>query len=322
MTSVRRLVGDLRQLACVRRIALDDGPERDVRALAFSTGGGLDFWVLSDRSLDIGPLWCDGRPVAWQSGAGFRSPALHDPEGDGGRGFNRSFSGFLVTCGLDHVRQPRGPHPLHGRLPYTPARLLAYGEDWEREEPVLYCEGEIAQVCYGGEFLVLRRRIEALVGGRSIRIADRVENRAAAPAAHALLYHVNVGHPALAPGTVVSLGDTVLARPRMLPDVDAASHSFSVPAGPGPRATCRLKTQTGAGVFVLSVTQSVETLPHLQIWQDLRPHACVLGIEPCTGPRGPDASSVDEPVLGPGQSRAYELRIRFEGTPPPIGGAP
>ena len=83
------LAGDLRQLASVRRIVLDDGPERGVRALAFSTGGGLDFWVLVDRSLDIGPLWYRGVPVAWQSPSGFRSPYLHDAERDRGLGFNR-----------------------------------------------------------------------------------------------------------------------------------------------------------------------------------------------------------------------------------------
>jgi hypothetical protein len=67
-------VGDPRQFASVRRITLDDGPERGVRALAFSTGGGLDFWVLSDRSLDIGPLWWRGACVA---GAGrFPKPGL------------------------------------------------------------------------------------------------------------------------------------------------------------------------------------------------------------------------------------------------------
>ena len=104
---LRAKVGDLRQFASVRRITLDDGVERGVRALAFSSGGGLDFWALSDRSLDIGPLWWKGMPVAWQSMAGFRSPALHDPEEDGGRGYSRTNSGFLVTCGLDHIRQPR-----------------------------------------------------------------------------------------------------------------------------------------------------------------------------------------------------------------------
>ena len=123
--SIRTRSGDLRQFAAVRRITLDDGPERGVRALAFSTGGGLDFWVLSDRSLDIGPLWWRGLPLAWQAPTGFSSPALHDAEGDQGFGFNRSFSGFLVTCGLDHIRQPADGHPLHGRLPFTPARVTA-----------------------------------------------------------------------------------------------------------------------------------------------------------------------------------------------------
>ncbi len=47
---LRAKVGDLRQFASVRRITLDDGVEQGVRALAFSSGGGLDFWVLC-RSL-------------------------------------------------------------------------------------------------------------------------------------------------------------------------------------------------------------------------------------------------------------------------------
>ena len=62
---LRAKVGDLRQFASVRRITLDDGVERGVRALVFSSGGGLDFWAVSDRSLDIGPLWWKGMPVAW-----------------------------------------------------------------------------------------------------------------------------------------------------------------------------------------------------------------------------------------------------------------
>ena len=142
VSDLRRRLGDLRQFASVRRIELDDGPERGVRALAFSTGGGLDFWVLSDRTMDIGPLSWRGHPIAWQSATGFRSAALTDLEGDGGLGFLRSFSGMLVTCGLDHIGFPEGGQPLHGRLPFTPARLLSYGEDWERDEPILFCEGE------------------------------------------------------------------------------------------------------------------------------------------------------------------------------------
>jgi Domain of unknown function (DUF4432) len=313
--ALRPLVGDLRQLAGVRRIALDDGPERGVRALAFSTGGGLDFWALADRSLDIGPLWWRGTPLAWASAAGFRSPALHDPEGDGGRGFNRSFSGFLVTCGLDHTRQPDGEHPLHGRLPYTPARLTAYGEDWEREEPILFCEGEAVQARYGSESLRLWRRIEAPVGGREIRIIDVVENLGAGQQRQSTLYHFNLGFPAVATGSLVRLGETVLLGPLTVPDAADAPRSESVPAGGDAEAACTVTTPVEGGDLVLTFAFATDTLPHLQFWRDLRPHAAVLGIEPCTSFRTADARSGPEPILRPGERRRYCLRFAVSGLP-------
>ena len=92
-------VPDLRQLAAVRRITLDDGAERGVRALSFDTGGGLAFWLLADRSLDIGPLSFRGMPLAWQHPAGFVAPGLHDAQADGGTGIQRALSGFLVLVG-------------------------------------------------------------------------------------------------------------------------------------------------------------------------------------------------------------------------------
>jgi len=53
---MRKRTGNPRQFAAVRQITLNDGPSMGMRALAFSTGGGLDFWVFSDRSMDIGRL--------------------------------------------------------------------------------------------------------------------------------------------------------------------------------------------------------------------------------------------------------------------------
>ena len=317
LRTLRSLVGDLRQLASVRRIALDDGPERGVRALAFSTGGGLDFWVLSDRSLDIGPLWCAGVPLAWQGPAGFRSPALHNPEGDGGRGFDRSFSGFLVTCGLDHTRQPDAGHPHHGRLPFTPARLTAYGENWDAPEPVLFCEGEVIQARYGGEALRLRRRIEAPVGSREVRIEDTVENLGAEPCPQAMLYHFNLGYPAVRTGTEVRLGSTTLLGPIALPDAGDSPASASWPVA-GDLATCTVGTPNRAGSLLLEFSFAADTLPHLQVWRDLRPHAGIVAVEPCTSERGPDARSGQERLLAPGRTRRYAVQVRASGTPPPV----
>jgi Domain of unknown function (DUF4432) len=312
--ALRPLVGDLRQLAGVRRVVLDDGPERGVRALAFSTGGGLDFWVLTDRSLDIGPLWWRGTPLAWAGANGFRSPALHDAESETGRSFDRSLSGLLVTCGLDHIRQPTGGHPLHGRLPLTPARLLSHGEDWERGEPVLFCEGEVTQARYGGEALRLHRRVEALVGGNVLRITDRVENLGAEPQAQASLYHFNLGFPMIAPGSEVWLGADRVLGPLELPQAGGSpSVSCRRVVREGSHPVCTVRTPPPAGPGSLALSFDAGTLPFLQLWLDPRPHAHILGVEPCTSDRNPDGTSGPEPVLAPGEVRTYTLVLSVGG---------
>ena len=71
----------------------------------------------------------------------------------------RSFSGLLVTCGLDHAllmgsedaahyryaNRPVVDQPLHGRIANIPGRLLGYGECWQGDDCVLWCEGQIEQ---------------------------------------------------------------------------------------------------------------------------------------------------------------------------------
>ncbi len=310
LLQARALVGDLRQLASVRRIVLDDGPERGVAALAFSTGGGLDFWALVDRAMDIGPLWHRGTPVAWQSPAGFRHPALVDVEGDGGHGFGRGFSGFLMTCGLDHTRWPADGQPQHGRSAFLPARLTSCGEDWSAPEPHLYCEGEITQWRHGAEALRLVRRIEAPIGGTTLHIRDRVENIGREPQRHALLYHVNFGYPAIAPGTSVEFqGETVMG-PLAAPDDKASPQARSHQVHTLP-AQCLL----ASGTRTIALAFSGQTLPHLQVWHDPRPHAFVLALEPCTSARPPDGAIAAEPLLAPGEQRNYEVVLTFAGQP-------
>ena len=95
--------GSLSQFAGVRLMTLSDGVERGVRLLEFRTGSGLRFTVLVDRAMDIADCEHNGRAVGWHSPSGFRHPGLHDYEGEGGLGWFRSFSGLLVTCGLDQI---------------------------------------------------------------------------------------------------------------------------------------------------------------------------------------------------------------------------
>jgi len=107
--------GNVAAFGGVRLITLSDGLERGVRMLDFRTGSGLHFTVLVDRAMDIAEVAHNGRAIGWQSPTGFRNPALFEPEGEDGLGFTRSFSGFLATCGLDHILGPEEPltHPFY-----------------------------------------------------------------------------------------------------------------------------------------------------------------------------------------------------------------
>lgn len=271
------------------RIVVGDG----VQALAFTTGA-LDFTVLVDRSLDVGPLLWRGIKVGWEGPSGFRHPAGHDPHIDEGRGFNRLFSGFLVTGGLEHIRQPRDGHPLHGSLPFTPATLKACGA----AHGVLFCEGEVSQPGFH-----LKRRIEAPVGGNSLTIVDTVENVAPTPQRQASLYHFNIGQPALADGTVVKQGTQRRLGPLRVPDATMPSES----AGFRGEASCAVETPH----CTITFTWDAETLPHLQLWHRLNADPPVLSVEPCTSERLPGGVSGEEPVLAPGETRRYRLQVSF-----------
>jgi Domain of unknown function (DUF4432) len=301
------LTGDPRQFASVRRIMLDEGPDKGVTAFAFSTGGGLDFWVLADRAMDIGPLWWRGSPVAWQSPSGMRHPSLVDAGSDSGRGFERGFSGFLMTCGLDHTRQPGNRYPLHGRLPFLPARVTAYGEDWQAVEPFLFAEGEIVQWRHNGEYLALIRRIEAPIGGTSLRIRDRVENRGNAPQRHALLYHMNIGYPFLRPGARLSLGDQRIGVNINEPDAARTPEVGCLAVG---GSDGRAVLSSGGARLTLGFGS--ETLPFFQHWHDPRPGSFVLALEPCTSMRPEPGSTADEPILAPGERRSYAIDLSIE----------
>ena len=290
---------------------LDDGAERGVRALAFSTGGGLDFWVLSDRSLDIGPLWWRGVPLAWQSAGRLPQPALHDAEA---RRRPRLRPQLLR---LPRHLRPR-PHPPAARtdIRCTAAcrsrrrGFIAYGEDWERDEPVLFCEGEVTQSHSSGEHFRLRRRIEAPVGGNCLSISDTVENLATTAQRQASLYHFNIGFPVLADGVVVEHGGRRLLGPLCVPDATASREAASWAVDDAAGAECVVRTSRPDETLPsVTIAWSAATLPYLQLWHDLRPGKCVLGIEPCTSLRLAGGRSGPDPMLGPGESRRYNLRI-------------
>jgi len=309
---VEERAGMLSQFAGVRLMTLEDGVERGIRILEFRTGGGLRFTVLVDRAMDIGDCEYKGQAIGWNSPAGFRHPGLHEYEGEGGLAWARSFSGLLVTCGLDHilfmnevpadtyVYSPKQTvkHSLHGRVGTIPARLTGYGERWEGDRCILWAEGVVQQSAVFGEDLHLIRRIEADVGGNEIRLSDRVVNHGFNRTPHMYFYHVNVSHPLLDAGSryLAPIRDVVWAghageryeaqkvgyrtapAPQMGFSEQVWQHEMGADAkGEVPVAV--VNDRLGLGFEV--VTRK-DQLPCAYQWQNFQAGQYALGIEPST----------------------------------------
>lgn len=336
--------GALSQFAGVRLMTLGDGVERGIRMLEFRTGTGLRFTVLVDRALDIADCEHKGRAVGWNSPAGFRHPGLHDYEGEGGLGWLRSFSGLIVTCGLDHIlfmddddasHYVYGPREtvsssLHGRIGTIPARLTGYGERWEGDECTLWCEGVVQQSTVFGEDLHLIRRIEAKVGSDEIQLHDRVVNHGFYRTPHMYCYHINVGHPVLAEGSryLAPIADTVWAAHagddyrrqgagyRTLPGPQTNFHEQvwqheMVADGAGAVPVALVNDAAGLGFEV--VTRK-DQFPCQYQWQNLQSGQYAMGIEPSTNHvlGKPFARERGELIwLDHGDERRYDTVLRI-----------
>ena len=171
--------------------------------LEFRTGTGLRFTVLVDRAMDLAEVEHNGRAVGWHSPAGFRNPALHEYEGEGGLAWARSFSGLLVTCGLDHILGPEEVpaesynypgrktvrHSLHGRVADDPGATDGLWRGVGRATAA--CSGPRASWCrrrYSARCCISTGGSRSTLAATRSRITDRVVNRGLlADAAHVVL---------------------------------------------------------------------------------------------------------------------------------------
>lgn len=319
----------------MRQVVLADGAERGIRVIEFRTASGLAFDVLVDRGMDIGDAGHAGRPFGWRSATGLRNPALHDAADEDGLAWLRSFSGLLVTGGLDHIfgpalcqtpqyRYPTRPavhHPLHGRIANTPARLHSVGGEWlDGGGYQVFAEGEVRQAAVFGEYLVLRRRIEAEAYGDEIRITDTVTNEGFDPTPHEMLYHINLGWPLL--DSSARLLAPVAATPWQSPSVAEQGQPYDhfpeprpgfveqlhehrlIPDARGEAEVALVNDRLGMGV---AIRWPLTALPRLIQWSHLREGGYAVGLEPATHrPEG-----TDPPVLlEHGESREYRVTIR------------
>ena len=326
-----RYVADMGQLAGIRTVAYQDGPEAGVRALEFRTGAGLSFTVLADRAMDVGLAEIDGVPLSFMTGVGYAHPAYysgHDSD------WLRTFPGGLfVTGGLDTYGQPTEDggerFGLHGRASSLAARGLSWDADWDGDEYILRARGKMRQVSFHGEHLQLTREITARLGENRFTLHDVVENLGTRPEPHMILYHFNVGFPLLDDGAVLEvdaartdgLDERAQAIAATARQVQGPVYGFQeqvvvhdvTPAADG-RVSARMlnpRFQGGRGL-ALTIRYRKDQLPYLWQWRNFKERAYVMGIEPGNADMRGRAYNRERgtlPILEVGERREYDLEV-------------
>jgi hypothetical protein len=326
---LRRRTSDLRGIADVRLVTLEDGPGRGQRLLQLRNGAGVEVEIAVDRGFDLATLRVRGVNLGWNSPVGLRTPSFPG-DLEHGLGPLRSFDGFLVTCGLDHYGKPaEGPahhfayglrntvtYPLHGRVSAQPATIRGYGIR-DDSSPAVWCEGEVRQAAVFGEVLVLTRRVEIPLFEGRITLTDTVTNRGFRPTRHAMLYHFNVGFPFLdetseLTGQFGTLQDAFKSEPR-IPRDDAQEKVDVVHPEADSRGlvTVGMRNPALDGGLSLQIQVHKAQLPTVALWQCWQSGLYVVGIEPCTPlPDNLDVNGDDSSAFLPASStRRYDIAI-------------
>jgi hypothetical protein len=332
-------VGDVLQIGGVRLIELADGKERGVRAAQFRTGSGLSFTVLIDRGLDISHAdWC-GRSMNWRSMTEDAHPHFHEPTGEpNALGWVRTFyGGLMTTCGLNWSGAPcldekAGPTRLgarqlglHGYISHTPAKNVYADGEWDGDEYRMWVRGKCQEGLVFGENLILHREISTTLGSNAIRVRDRVENSGYDRPEHMILYHLNVGFPAvdgdselLTPSKSITARDEAAEHGKdkaylldpPTQDYHEKAYFHDMNAGPdGVTGAAVVNRRLGFGVYC---KYRVDQLPYFCQWKMMGQRNYVVGMEPCNSlPLGRVAEREAGRLqyLEPRESRDYELEL-------------
>jgi hypothetical protein len=331
-------VGDISQLARAKPYRLIEGLEDGSLAIDVTNGTGLEFTVLASRGMDISTARYNGRPLAWRSATTDTHPAYFDHEGENGRGWLRGFyGGLVVTCGLswagaNDIENGR-QYGLHGRISNLPATNVSWDGDWIGDDYEITIRGKMREATVFGENLELERIITTHLGSRKLSILDRVRNLAHKPAEHMMLYHINIGFPAVNDGARL-VAPTLSAEPRDADAVEGAERYAELDAPLNgyrekcyfhslvPDSDCMVTTaiidetaasgdSNGPG-FGVYCRYNIDQLPRFTEWKMLDAGTYVVGMEPANcsvlgRPKERAAGTLQ--VLQPGEEREYEVEI-------------
>lgn len=202
---LKQRYGDVSQVGGLRPLVLADGPAKGASVVDVATGTGFRFTVALDRGMDITEASYAGKSLCWRSCTGDKHPG-HFQHG-GNEWLRHFFGGLVLTCGLTQAGAPCRDEEtgeelgIHGRYTAIPAQMVRFEQGWDGDEFAMSVTGTMRDSVVFFENLVLTRTVRSRLGSNSFTIEDRVENAGFLPAPFMILYHCNIGFPALDAGS-------------------------------------------------------------------------------------------------------------------------
>lgn len=194
--------GSLQQVVYCRPVEYVEGRSGYMHAIEVRCGD-LFFHVQIDKAMDISDLMWRGKNMTFLAKPGLEGRNPYDTNGDeaqrsimGGLFFTAGFENICAPCTIDGK-----DYPMHGRIRTTPAEHVCGDviDDGDRIRVVI--TGEMREAELFGENMVLRRKIETVLGEDTIRVTDEIENQSFRKEPLMVLYHCNLGYPFLEENT-------------------------------------------------------------------------------------------------------------------------
>lgn len=325
--SIKQRVGCMEQIAGIRKLVFTDGKAKGVRGLEVTTGGGLEYTVITDRGLDIAYAKYRGIPFSFLSKTGIVAPEYFVEQG--ADGFLRSFyAGLLTTCGYTYMGAPGKDGEeqlgLHGRASSIPAKKVNVFEKWIEDKYLLEIEGCVRECVTLKDNILLQRSISTQVGEDVIRIKDIAVNDGFVDSPLMLLYHINFGFPLVSKLSEIfvptkstiqygqeNVDDDYTKAESPHPGYQEKVFYHTLLANENGDTVVAIYNPVECG-FGIYIKFNINELPCFTQWKQMGAQDYAIGLEPGTYiTTGRAAAKEDDMViyLRPGEQRCVNLEI-------------
>lgn len=289
-----RYIGNMQQLAYVRQVTCNEGRSSGMKLYEVKNEC-LQYQVMCDKCLDVAGFSYKGMNMNFLSKPGLQGRNHYDTNGQ--EALRGIMGGLFFTAGLENICAPyknkTGDYPMHGRMRTTPAEQVSSEEIWTEDGLTLRVSGTMREAELFGENMVLRRTIETVVGEKTMKLTDEIENEAYRDEPLMLLYHINLGYPFLTPDVKLYIPTKqVTARDEAAVGHEKDYDHMEQPKENEPEYVFihEMKASPEKETWVLAVNPvlnlgmkikySMKNLPYFMEWKSIAAGDYVIGLEP------------------------------------------